>query len=145
MDFRIVAGETYETLGEFFLNNGLEVSQLKTIKEGLIETYSIRDTNNMLIGAVSIVLIKGKYTVFDIAVDNDFRNKGYGEKLLDLAVKRIFEETDRVYLVAKAPKFFEKNGFFYVPKKDIPPIFHCLTCEQYNLKCFPKVMCKTIR
>ena len=49
-------------------------------------------------------------------------------------------EGDEIYLVAKAPKFFEKYGFTYLDADAAPDIFNCKTCDQRGVKCYPEFM-----
>ncbi len=46
----------------------------------------------------------------------------------------------RLFLVARAPEFFRRNGFVTVPRQDAPNFFECLTCPQYAVSCHPEVM-----
>ena len=45
-----------------------------------------------------------------------------------------------MYLVARAPEFFRKNGFVTIPREEAPNFFECLTCPQYGKTCHPEVM-----
>ncbi|NLY81776.1 MAG: GNAT family N-acetyltransferase [Clostridiales bacterium] len=137
---KIIEVDNYQKLGKLFKDAGIEVSTFDKLPEHVIYAYEGYD-GNKLIGGVSIEQKKNQYILFDIAVIPEYRKKYVGKELLLHAINTIKSlDTDHVYLVAKAPKFFAKYGFKYVEDKDIPPLFHCLTCDQYNVTCFPKVM-----
>ncbi|MGN0705152.1 MAG: GNAT family N-acetyltransferase, partial [Lentihominibacter sp.] len=76
-----------------------------------------------------------------IAVDGSRRGENLGTELLNKGI----EETKslggrRMYLVARAPEFFRKNGFVTIPREEAPNFFECLTCPQYGKTCHPEVM-----
>jgi N-acetylglutamate synthase-like GNAT family acetyltransferase len=137
---KIIEVENYQKLGRLFKDAGIEVSTFDKLPEHVSNAYEGYD-GDKLIGGVSIEHKKNEYIIFDIAVIPEYRKKYIGKELLLHALDKIKSyDVNQVYLVAKAPKFFEKYGFTYVADEDVPPLFHCLTCEQYNVTCFPKVM-----
>ncbi len=138
MDIKEV--NNYRKLGKLFKDSGIEVKTFDDLPEGVIAAYE-GYIDNEFVGGVSIQKKNGEYLIYDIAVMKELRGKHIGRALLLHALNKINEfEATRVYLVAKAPKFFEKYGFCYVPDSEVPPLFNCLNCEQYNVTCFPKVM-----
>ena len=137
---KILEVNSYNKLGKLFNDAGIEVSTYDGLPEGVIAAYEAY-MDNELVGGVSIQKKKGEYVLFDIAIVEKRRGEKLGEELLIFAIERIKEyEAKRIYLVAKVPKFFEKYGFKYVVEDEVPPLFHCLTCDQYNVTCFPRVM-----
>lgn len=137
---KIIEVDNYQKLGKLFKDSGIEVSTFDKSPEHVIHAYEGYE-GNKLIGGVSIEHKKNEYIIFDIAVLPEYRKTYKGKELLVHALDKIKSAgANRVYLVAKVPKFFEKHGFTYVAEEDVPPLFHCLTCEQYNVTCFPKVM-----
>ena len=45
-----------------------------------------------------------------------------------------------IYLTAKDPKFFEKNGFIIIEKEEAPDFSDCFMCPDYKVCCFPKIL-----
>ena len=88
-----------------------------------------------------LALREGEYICDGIAIDEELRGTGLGSKLLDLGLEETAKQGGkRMYLVARAPEFFRRNGFVTVPRQDAPNFFECLTCPQYGVTCHPEVM-----
>ena len=56
------------------------------------------------------------FSLFDIEVKEDFREKGYGNRILQTTAKDAFKQADRIILHVSdnntpAIKLYEKNGF----------------------------------
>ena len=99
------------------------------------------EINGDIAGGVSIEERGGCYVIGDIAVREDLRDEDIGSLLLARAMERIYElGGEEIYLVAKAPKFFEKFGFTYLTTEEAPEIFSCKTCDQLGVKCNPEFM-----
>ena len=141
MKTNIIEIEDYLELAKLFKENGLEVN-LNKAPEHFVTCWKALDQNSELLGGVSIEYKKGEYVIGDIAVQKKYRKSNIGSELLVTALNRIKKlGGKKVYLVAKAPKFFEKFGFDYIKAEDMPPISNCLTCEQFKVTCFPELMC----
>ena len=84
---------------------------------------------------------KEKYIIDGIAVDEPYRRLKVGKIILDKVVERVKEMGgDSIYLVARAPEFFRKNGFQTIDPDDAPNFFECKQCPQYRVDCHPEVM-----
>ena len=69
-----------------------------------------------------------------------------GRALLRLGIEEtVKRDGRRMYLVARAPGFFRKEGFETVDREDAPDFFECLTCPQYGISCHPEVMKKDLQ
>ena len=94
-----------------------------------------------LIGGCVLALREGAFIIDGIAVEPEYRAHKLGKKLLELAVNEAKARGGReIFLVARAPEFFRKQGFVTVPRAGAPTFFECFGCPQYNESCFPEVM-----
>ena len=76
-----------------------------------------------------------------IAIEEDLRGTGLGSLLLNKGLEETSNRGgERMFLVARAPEFFRRNGFVTVPREEAPNFFECLTCPQYGVSCHPEVM-----
>ncbi len=137
---KIIETGDYKELIPLFRVSGLEINQDDAPKN-LITCWKTIGDDDTLIGGVSIEKREGYFVVGDIAVQGEFRNTGIATMMMERAMKKLKEfGAKEIYLVAKAPKFFEKLGFKYVELEEIPDIFTCQECQQRGVKCFPEFM-----
>ncbi|MBR5315343.1 MAG: GNAT family N-acetyltransferase [Firmicutes bacterium] len=146
-DMVIKINETgkYEELIPLFRASGLEIHVDEENKPPAMITCWRADiqgkTEGGVAGGVSIEEKGGFFVIGDIAVREDLRGEDVGSLLLARAMERIYElGGDEIYLVAKAPKFFEKFGFTYLTPEEAPDIFNCKDCDQRGVKCYPEFM-----
>lgn len=123
-----------EVLIGFYIENGLEFNENKGYFGNHIKSFALLE-NEKIIGAVSISIYKNKKFIEALAVDKDYRNKGYGKLLLEKAIKEL---KSPVYTISKVDKFYLKNGFVYDNADLIDKA--CKICSEYNVTCFPKVV-----
>lgn len=119
---------------KFYIENGLEFDEDRGYFGNDVKSFVLIEKNKM-IGAVSISKYKGKSFIEALAVDNNYRDKGIGKKLLEKAIKELVKP---IYTISKADEFYSKNGFTYDNADLIDK--ECKTCENYNVNCFPRVM-----
>ncbi len=119
---------------EFYIKNGLEFDKTKGYFGNDVKSFAIVK-DNKVVGAVSISKYKNKNFIEALAVDNKYRNKGIGKRLLYKAIKEL---STPVYTISKLDEFYLKNGFVYDNADLIDK--ECKTCEEYNVTCFPKVV-----
>lgn len=146
MGYRIAVTDDYAKLVPFFIENGLEFTEedAEEVPTDIVKCWEVTADDGgeqRLIGAFVLAKREGEYINDGIAVDPEFRDANLGTELLKLGL----EETarlggERLYLVARAPGFFRKNGFETIPREDAPNFFECLTCPQYGVSCKPEVM-----
>ena len=142
-DYIIRETEDYEKLVPFFIENELEFTEedAEEVPTDLVKCWEIIDAEDRLVGAFVLALREGEYICDGIAIDEELRGTGLGSKLLDLGLEETAKQGGkRMYLVARAPEFFRRNGFVTVPRQDAPNFFECLTCPQYGVTCHPEVM-----
>lgn len=134
--------DDYEKLVRFFVDNRLEFDGDEEVDTDIAECYEIvhGDEEHLVAGAV-IARREGQYIIDGIAVDEPYRSLKVGKILLDKVVERVKEMGgDSIYLVARAPEFFRKNGFTKVDPANAPNFFECKYCPQYQVSCHPEVM-----
>lgn len=118
----------------FYIENELEFDENKGYFGINIKSFVILE-NEKIIGALSISNYRNHSFIEALAVDKEYRNKGYGKVLLKKAIQEL---ESPIYVISKADEFYLKNGFVY---DDIDLISdECKICEEYNVTCFPKVV-----
>lgn len=128
-------------LDSFFLENGLEVSDEEPVETGLIKTWKVEDEKGGLLAAICLAFREGEHIIDGIAVDEKLRGQKIGERMLSLAVEETRKRGGKhIYLVARAPEFFRKQGFVTVSQEDAPLFYECAGCDQFNVSCFPEIM-----
>ena len=138
---RIKETGDYAELIPLFRESGLEIHVDEDQKpKGMITCWKA-ERNGQLAGGVSIEKKEGYFVIGDIAVEASMRDENIGSLLLATAMEKIYElEGEEIFLVAKAPKFFERYGFTYLTAEEAPAIFNCSTCDQRGTSCNPEFM-----
>ena len=142
-NYQINETEEYEKLVSFFIENELEFTEedAEEVPTDLVKCWQITDEDDNLLGAFVLAKREGEFICDGIAIDEELRGTGLGTKLLRLGLDETIRlGGTRMYLVARAPEFFRKNGFVTVPRQEAPNFFECLTCPQYGVSCHPEVM-----
>ncbi|MDR1292589.1 MAG: GNAT family N-acetyltransferase [Clostridiales Family XIII bacterium] len=147
---RIEETSDYRPLIPFFIENDLEFEEGEEYGEDEIVKCWRADApgasgaspgDSRLVGACVLAKRDGEFICDGIAVDPEYRSAKLGKTLLDLLRKEAKREgADRVFLVARAPGFFAKEGFIPVRREEAPEFFECFTCPQYGKTCHPEVM-----
>ncbi len=135
--------EEYEKLVPFFIENELEFTEedAEEVPTDVVKCWQITDADDRLVGAFVLAKREGEFICDGIAIDGTLRGTGLGTKLLELGIEEtISRGGKRMFLVARAPEFFRRNGFVTVPREEAPNFFECLTCPQYGVSCHPEVM-----
>ena len=141
MDQELRLTDEYDRLVQFFVDNELEFDGDEEVDTDILKCYKFTDKEDNLIGGVVLAKREGEYIIDGIAVDKAHRDSGIGEILLN-QIKEDVEELggDSIYLVARAPEFFRKNGFEEVEPDAAPNFFECKYCPQYGKNCSPEIM-----
>ena len=140
-DYIISETEDYEKLVPFFIENELEFTEedAEEVPTDVVKCWQITDADGRLVGGFVLALREGEYICDGIAIDNSLRGTGLGSELLKLGLEETVKRGgDRMFLVARAPEFFRRNGFVTVPRQEAPNFFECLTCRQYGISCHPE-------
>ncbi len=144
-EFTLYYTDEYDRLVDFFVKNQLEFDGDEEVDTDIIKCYKVTDRDDRLIGAAVLAFREEKYIIDGIAVELEYRKEKIGEEML----KQVLEEVkglggDSLYLVARAPGFFRKNGFSAIDPDDAPNFFECKYCPQYMVSCNPEVMKRDI-
>ena len=132
--------DDYDRLVPFVIENELEFSEEDPTPTDLVQCWEAVD-DGRLIGGFVLARRDGEFICDGIAVDPAFRKQDLGRKLLQLGIEETVRRGgSRMYLVARAPGFFRREGFETVPREGAPDFFECLTCDQYGVSCHPEVM-----
>ncbi|MGX8773733.1 MAG: GNAT family N-acetyltransferase [Bacillota bacterium] len=142
-EYIISETEEYDKLVPFFIENELEFTEedAEEVPTDLVKCWQITEADGRLVGGFVLALREGEYICDGIAIDESLRGTGLGSRLLKLGLEETVKRGgDRMFLVARAPEFFRRNGFVTVPRQEAPNFFECLTCPQYGISCHPEVM-----
>jgi len=132
--------DNYAELMDLFFRNGLEITEDEPVPTDIIKGWRA-ELVGKLVGGCVLSLRQGDYIIDGIAIEPAMRQTGLGAHLLNLALEEAKARgADSVYLVAKAPDFFRKQGFLTIDREEAPLFFECFTCPQYLKSCFPEVM-----
>ncbi|MDR0851087.1 MAG: GNAT family N-acetyltransferase [Clostridiales Family XIII bacterium] len=133
--------EDYESLIPFFIENELEFSEADETPTDIVKCWKAEDAEGRLIGGCVLARRDGEFICDGIATDPSYRGAGLGKELIELLLSEVKAQGgESLYLVARAPGFFAKNGFTAIPREGAPNFFECFTCPQYQKTCFPEVM-----
>ncbi|MDR0570002.1 MAG: GNAT family N-acetyltransferase [Clostridiales Family XIII bacterium] len=139
-DIAVNETEDYEWLIELFKRNGLEVPDEDEVPTDLVAQWEAVSGGERVGGCV-LALREGRHIIDGIAVEEPFRGRGIGEALLGRAIDEMARRGGtELFLVARAPGFFRKQGFVETPREEAPVFFECFGCPQYGVDCFPEVM-----
>jgi N-acetylglutamate synthase-like GNAT family acetyltransferase len=138
----------HDNLVDLYISRDIEFDDNKEYQNKPIFSY-IAIVDDKIIGAATCCKDANEdkyYILDDIVVLPEFEGQGIGTKLLNVVLNRISQlGGSEVYIIAKVPDFFAKNGFKEIKREEAPDFSVCFTCDKYQKKCFPKVMKKEIK
>jgi len=129
-----------------FEENEIEVAEdeFSDGRTSLVKGFAAydEDEGDRLVGAVALAKRMGKDIINGIAVSLHYRRNKIAEQLLKLVMDEALDRgVQTIWIVARAPAFFEAQGFEYITEREVPKgLFDCPECPQYNKVCFPKLM-----
>lgn len=134
--------DDYEALKQLYIKNELEVEPDAEMPEEVVKNWKItHGPEEHLAAGLTLATREGEYIIDGIAVEPEYRKMKLGKIVLDKAIEEVkMRGGKKIFLVARAPEFFRKQGFVTVPKEKAPEFFECLTCPQYSVSCHPEVM-----
>lgn len=145
ISYKIEETSDYLQLKYFYYANDLEIDLEDEELPPIIKNWRTIRSDGELIGGITLGFREGEYIIDGIAVDKRYRKGNLGRELLNTAIDEIKRRNGNLlYLVARAPKFFEKQGFVSIQRTESPEFFECYTCPQYQKTCFPEVMRREI-
>ena len=84
-------------------------------EDGIIGEYG------RIIGGFVLAKRDGEFIVDGIAIDPEYRKLKLGKELLNRGIEETLRLGGRrIFLVARAPEFFRKQGFVAVEREDAP-------------------------
>ncbi len=141
VNYTISETDEYDRLVEMFIRHDLEFSIDEPLPTDLVKCWKAEDENGKLISGCVLATRGGEYIIDGIATEPEYRKEKIAGTLLQLALDEVKARGGKeVYLVAKAPGFFKKHGFVEIPATDVPLLFDCLSCPQFQKTCFPETM-----
>lgn len=145
ISYKIEETSDYLQLKYFYYANDLEIDLEDEELPPIIKNWRAIRSDGELIGGITLGFREGEYIIDGIAVDKRYRKGNLGRELLNTAIDEIERRNGNLlYLVARAPKFFAKQGFVSIQRTESPEFFECYTCPQYQKTCFPEVMRREI-
>lgn len=139
--YRIDSTQDFITMQKLFHQNGLEVNLEDDEGKGVLGLWRAVDAHGDLLGGLKIEERSGELVLACIAVEEPSRKLGIGAELLQIAIHFAIERQEqRLLLVAKAPSFFKKFGFYEVDMEEYRHITKCYTCAQRGISCYPEVL-----
>jgi len=140
VEFTLTQTDDHEELINFFIENELEVPDEDPVPTYYVKCWKIADENK-LVGAIALAKREGEFIIDGIAVDAGYRKKNLGKLLLDKAIEETRKASGTcIYLVARTPGFFKRQGFIEISKETAPNFFECLDCPQFEKSCYPEIM-----
>lgn len=125
---------------DFYSSNGLEISKEHSYLGN--ELYSIAlIEDNKIIGAATLSKYHNKTFLEAIAIDENYRNKGYANKLIKEITKNIYED---LYTISKNHDFYLKRGYEIIEEDSDMISTNCKQCSEYLKTCFPIIMRKKL-
>ena len=143
--YQIKETAEYYPMSILFQESGLEVKPSDTPPETARKLWRYDDEQG-LAGACQVGIRQGYWCLECLAVREEVRGSGIGKALLDLAEQEARSHGAReMWLTGKVPEYYEQFGWVRVAREDAPAISKCLTCDQFNVDCFPSIMKKSFK
>ncbi len=137
----IIETDEYQRLVQLFVRNGLEYDGDEEVDTEILKIYKLVDKDDNLIGGTCLAKRENKYIIDGISIEEEYRKLYLGKDLLDVVINQVKEYGGHsIYLVARAPGFFRKNGFKEINPNKAPRFFECQSCSQYRKTCSPEIM-----
>ncbi len=145
MKYVVSTTDEYSMLVDMFMRYDLEFSVEEPLPTELIRCWKAEDEKGGLIGGCVLAARGGEYIIDGIATVPEHRDKRIASRLMKLAADEVkARKGNKIYLVAKVPGFFKKLGFDAIDFEDVPLLFDCRSCPQFQKTCFPNVMMLTL-
>jgi amino-acid N-acetyltransferase len=87
-----------------------------------LQGFVVAESQNKIIGCCLLQVIWADLAeIKSLAVEQNFKGKGIGKKLVDCCLENAKElGVKKVFALTLEPKFFEKTGFKFVDKSELP-------------------------
>lgn len=131
----IIEIKDHNQLKKFYAQNCLEVSDDLKSDDGAIFSIGTYVDGNV-IAAATLSLRKENFILDYIAVLPKSRGLKLGRTLLREIIKKATElGAENIYITARKPEFFKRNGFKNGSPSNIDMNEGCIGCPQYNTSC----------
>lgn len=141
VEYEVMETEDYLELKYFYYANELEIDLEDEELPPIVKNWKAVRSDGELIAGITLGFREGEYIIDGIAVDKRYRKENLGKEMFAKAVEEVEKRgASTIYLVARAPKFFAKQGLEIIERGDGPEFFECYACPQYKKTCFPEVM-----
>lgn len=128
--YQITPTQFFYPLSVLYHESGLEVTPSQEAPEGTLALWRCDDLEDgSLLGAATLQMRAGHHVLAHLAVAE--------AQAVRLGAKEL-------WLVGKVPDFYRQFHWVEVPREDAPPISKCLTCDQFQVDCFPSIMRKVL-
>lgn len=129
-----------------FIEAGLEFKPDDPDPEGLIVCFEMMDKESgRRIGGGSLAKAYGEFLIRSVAVEEAYRGKGLGKKLVEYMIEEAKSwDAKQLLLTAKVPGFYKKLGFEVIPREEAPPISDCTSCPQFHNGCDSEIMLRKL-
>lgn len=136
----------HDELVDFYISRGIEFNEDKKYFHPPVFSY-IAEIDNNFVGAITICKENNDFILDEVAVIKEKENQGICTALVNTAIDRIKQEYEdsKFYLVAKNPDVFKSMGFNVIQRGEAPSFSECFSCPDFQKKCFPKIMVKTLK
>lgn len=142
---KITETKNFYPLGVLFRACGLEIDDLESPPEGTLAMWRCEDESGALLGGANLKRLKGCYILDNLAVQEDLRGNGIGLALMETALEEAKANgAKEIWGCAKVPEYYLSKGWISVPPEETPEIFHCQTCGQFGVSCFPVIIKKEL-
>jgi len=134
--------EDFEEIRKLSLESGLEDGKF----DNIVCAFG-QFVDDELVGCAAMKLVDGTHSVEWLAVKEEHRGKGLGRSLVDaVAAEAKKSGACKLWALARAPDFFLTIGFFISSPEESPgPTFKgCISCSQYNVSCFPRIVVRAL-
>lgn len=136
----------HDELVDFYISRGIEFNEDKKYFHPPVFSYIAKIDNNF-VGAITICKENNDFILDEVAVIKEKENQGICTALVNTAIDRIKQEYEdsKFYLVAKNPDVFKSMGFNVIQRGEAPSFSECFSCPDFQKKCFPEIMVKTLK
>lgn len=138
--------DNHNELVDFYISRGIEFNEDKQYFHPPIFSY-VAEIDNEFAGAITICKEDNDFILDEVAVTEEKEKQGICTALVNTAINRIKQEygDSNFYLVAKNPDVFKNIGFSIIQREDAPAFSECFSCPDFQKKCFPEIMVKTLK
>ena len=142
--YEIKETQSFYPLSLLYQDSGLEVKPSREAPAGTEKLWRCEEKGTgKLVAAATLQKRKGYFVLAHLAVCEDWRGKGLGKLLLTVVEEEAKARgAQEIWLVGKVPDFYAQYQWQTVPREAAPDISRCLTCEQFEVSCFPSIMKK---